>query len=303
MTLPVLLDYLNELLKRIEIENMSHVTISVSGQAMEDGEVDRQDGGKSEGEEPVADAVPQHASPPNDGDTGSSNDVIKDQLASADPACSHMEPTTTAAKGDEAAGDATSINPPVTADEGADKATVSDENDPVNLKVGEAIEPTSSQQPHHVRTITLTSEYRQQEQQQTESSAASAVSVIYSQHEEQQSDNAEYYHQNQQHFAGGEEAAERYRGEVSSTTKMELLDVATSAAQVPNGPYTIIMEGDEEEQAEQGLPTSNYGSSRLATFQVKFRAIAIIRYTGRYDNVTDLISSHRPIFGLCSRVV
>lgn len=125
------------------------------------------------------------------------------------------------------------------------------ENDAVNLKVKDNPSGSPEQQPeehsHHVRTITLTSDYRQQEQHQHNNL------IVYSQQPEDQqqqeaveSQNAppdgDYYqtHEGDQHYS--EDNSGRYQ-EVSgpSVTKMELLNAAAAEAGVPTGHYTIMV--------------------------------------------------------------
>ena len=191
---------------------------------------------------------------------------------------------------------------PATADANVEPDSTGIEN-PVNLKVdGDGEEPTNSDsaptaQPEqqrvrsspppllqHVRTITLTSDYRHQEHQNLESATIQLSSQEQQQHVQQQmgsSENGTLYveeaadgHQvdgsyYQQHYTDENGTPVRYReivtGHKSGVSQEELLDAAAQAAGVPT--YNILMEGEEDEQDDR---TSAYLGSRLATFQVNF---------------------------------
>ena len=172
------------------------------------------------------------------------------------------------------------------------------QSDPVNLKLGEEenLQNPSKQQDEqdnqaptpplqqHVRTITLTSDYRHQEshdhqsqsqeeqsqsQSQSQSEAQCVVATtdaqsetLYNEEEQQTQETTYYQHQYVDDIG-------RYREVVigkSGVPQMELLDVAATAAGVPLGHY-IMMDGEEEDQGGQSSSSAFMGS-RLATFQV-----------------------------------
>lgn len=136
----------------------------------------------------------------------------------------------------------------------------------------------------HVRTITLTSDYRQHEQNleaaaqlstqpghqmgSTENNATGTTLYV----EEGagvgdvQSTDGSYYQQ-QHHYTDENGTPVRYReivtAQKSGVSQVELLDAAAAAAGVPTGHY-IMMEGEEDEQDDR----TSYLGSRLATFQV-----------------------------------
>lgn len=147
--------------------------------------------------------------------------------------------------------------------------------------------PASTPLQHHVRTITLTSDYRQHEQetlgagaheQQVATENSMPTSTMYVEEAASGGEDppaaSNYYHhhqheQSQQHYAEENAVAYRFgRDIVNGTGKtgiaaVELLDAAAAAAGVP-GHY--MMEGDDE-HGNQTSP-SCYMSSRLAIFQV-----------------------------------
>ncbi len=262
---------------------------------MENGEAEHQDGGGGEREEPPSGSKVDQSSPqPADGDT-STNDVNLEEDGTKPKVMDEGEPAAEPVANNEASAPADpdppapSATPPPAEDPSSSvpEATLQN-NDPVNLKVSETSRspPVIQQEEpqHHVRTITLTSDYRQQEQM-AENSASTVV--IYAQPEEPTADHQDaaatagsYVYQQQQNYPEESEGTVRYRTEpsTSSTGKLELLDAAAAAAGVPTGHYTIMMVGDEEDPAEQGSSTAYLGS-RLATFQV-FQII--IRISTRY---------------------
>lgn len=252
---------------------------------MENGEAEQQDGGGGEREEPPSGSKVDQSSPqPADGDT-STNDVNLEEVGTKPKVMDEVEPATEPVANNEASDPADppaqSTTPPPAEDPSSSvpEGTLQN-NDPVNLKVGETSRspPVIQQEEpqHHVRTITLTSDYRQQEQQMAENSAPTVV--IYAQQEEPPADQdtaGSYVYQQQQNYAEESEGSVRYRTEPSTSTgKLELLDAAAAAAGVPTGHYTIMMVGDEEDPADQGSSTAYLGS-RLATFQVLFSIIRI----------------------------
>lgn len=159
--------------------------------------------------------------------------------------------------------------------------------DPVNLKMdgGNEEAPTPANQPeeirnsppplHHVRTITLTSDYRQQEQENLEAAqltnqemSANNTTTLYVEEAAVDGQQEGVYYQ-PHHYTDENGTTVRYREIVSHKAnghQMELIDAAAAAAGVPTGPY-ILMEGEEDDQDDR---TSAFLGSRLATFQVFF---------------------------------
>jgi len=263
---------------------------------MENGEAEQQDGGGGEREEPPSGSKVDQSSPqPADGDT-STNDVNLEEVGTKPKVMDEVEPAAEPVANNEASvpadPPAPSATPPPAEDPSSSvpEATLQN-NDPVNLKVSETSRspPVIQQEEpqHHVRTITLTSDYRQQEQM-AENSAQTVV--IYAQQEEPPADTAgSYVYQQQPNYTEESEGSVRYRTEPSTSTgKLELLDAAAAAAGVPTGHYTIMMVGDEEDPTDQGSSTAYLGS-RLATFQVLF---SIIRISTRYLYIYSKVSSY-----------
>lgn len=158
-------------------------------------------------------------------------------------------------------------------------------------------QPRSSPPPltQHVRTITLTPDYRQLQQSQennhqetamsegqqlaNEGNAANNSTNIYVEEEgavvdanqQEATDNGSYYHHYAEENGAGQSV--RYRemaddhktGSVQHTT--ELLDAAAAEAGVPTG--YIMMEGEEDDQDDR----TSYLGSRLATFQVHINIV------------------------------
>lgn len=144
----------------------------------------------------------------------------------------------------------------------------------------------------HVRTITLTPDYRQlqqhqennqetamnEEHQMADGNSAANNATLYveegavdgSQHQETTDNNSYYQHQHYTEENATAQSSVRYR-EVGDDHKQtggsvqhtELLDAAAAEAGVPTG--YIMMEGEEDDQDDR---TSAYIGSRLATFQV-----------------------------------
>ncbi|XP_046446838.1 box A-binding factor-like isoform X3 [Daphnia pulex] len=147
-------------------------------------------------------------------------------------------------------------------------------------------QPRSSPPPltQHVRTITLTPDYRQLHQSQENNQQETAMSEgqqlanegntanIYVEEgavdpaQQEATDNGSYYHHYAEENGAGQSV--RYRemaddhktGSVQHTT--ELLDAAAAEAGVPTG--YIMMEGEEDDQDDR----TSYLGSRLATFQM-----------------------------------
>lgn len=168
--------------------------------------------------------------------------------------------------------------------------------DPVNLKTeaphqtGEGTPPVDSnreqtageQQPmpqHHVRTITLTPQYRQQEssggalheeEHKYSDVAGSQQSSATYVDEQAGASQAQVYYQDQASYAQGDEASSHYGRDVNSETKpsvpaVKMLESAAAAAGVPTSDYMISMEDDAH--GDPGSSASFLGS-RLATMQV-----------------------------------
>ena len=145
----------------------------------------------------------------------------------------------------------------------------------------------------HVRTITLTPDYRQLQQHQGNNQetamneehqmaegnngAATNNATLYVEegavdgnNQQETTDNNSYYHHHYTEENGAAQSSVRYR-EVGDDHKQtsgsvqhtELLDAAAAEAGVPTG--YIMMEGEEDDQDDR---TSAYIGSRLATFQV-----------------------------------
>lgn len=164
--------------------------------------------------------------------------------------------------------------------------------DPVNLKrepsnditedastvlSREQVEQSSSTpQQNHVRTITLTSEYRQQEnavnsitqqpeQKFTEPAASQQSSAMYLEEQPSSNQPGVYYQEQQSYSQQNEEPAHYARDLTNENKPNKLLESAAAAAGVPTNDYMITME--EEVHGDPGSSASYLGS-RLATMQV-----------------------------------
>lgn len=170
-------------------------------------------------------------------------------------------------------------------------STVTD--NPVNLKMDneEQVAPSSSQAEeiknsppplHHVRTITLTSDYRHQEQENLESAQQLTNQEMVNENpttlyvEEAAVDGQQdgnYYQSH--HYTDENGTTVRYREIIThknGVQQLELIDAAAVAAGVPTGHY-IMMEGEEDDQDDRA---SAFLGSRLATFQVYSNMIFLI---------------------------
>ena len=278
-----------------------------------------QDGGVSQGGGAAAAAVmdhqpPESSLPPTDGEPG----AVQEQ-EQTDPSIATEPPPPPPAPTDGQQ-EATEEKPlpkeePTSEEltqppaEAAEAPTDPPESDQVDVKVENTSDPPAEEeQPeqgsHRVRTITLTSDYRQQEQQSL---------IVYAQQAEEQpphmkidadengqaqqqmAPDGEYFSQEQQQGHYPSEAVNdgdvhRYQqvsssgGGGPSVSKMELLNAAAAEAGVPTGHYTIMvilpfslsamarqvlfliaqMEDDEDGQGSSSV----YLGSRLATYKV-----------------------------------
>lgn len=128
-------------------------------------------------------------------------------------------------------------------------------------------------QQHHVRTITLTSEYRQQEssngtlhQQEQKFTEVAGSSSMYVEEQHGGNQNAVYY-QEQQNYSQANDVSTHYNRDVHSESNKpnKLLESAAAEAGVPTNDYMITMEDDPN--GDPGSSASFLGS-RLASMQV-----------------------------------